>query len=140
MEFKPDNPVTLLCIQGMEKEGEGDPAKAAQLFEQAWNEAWNNFEKFTAAHYVARHQQRTEDKLKWDLTALELAGLSEEDVTTVLPSLYLNVAKGYEDLGDLESARNNYILANSFAARLPDDEYSKMIRFGISNGLKRVNS
>jgi rifampin ADP-ribosylating transferase len=39
--------------------------EASKLFLQAWNEATNDFEKFIAAHYVARHQQNVPDKLKW---------------------------------------------------------------------------
>ena len=57
MEFNPNNKIIKLCVQGMHMEGEGRPEEASRLFLQAWNEATNDFEKFTAAHYVARHQK-----------------------------------------------------------------------------------
>ena len=57
----------------MELEASQKPDEAQQLFFQAWNEATNDFEKFTAAHHVARHRNSVEDNLKWDETALALA-------------------------------------------------------------------
>jgi rifampin ADP-ribosylating transferase len=47
----------------MEMEVKGNPEEASKLFLQAWNEATTDFEKFTAAHYVARHQKSVADKL-----------------------------------------------------------------------------
>lgn len=129
-----------LCARGMEMEGKGMAEEASKLFLQAWNESTNDFEKFTAAHYVARHQQSITGKLKWDEEALKFA-LKIEDVTikTSLPSLYLNIAKCHEDLGDRSKARQNYELALSYSQFLPDDGYGKMIKGGIINGLDRVN-
>ena len=57
----------------MEMEGEGKPEDASRLFLQAWNEATNDFEKYIAAYYVARHQDNVRDKLKWLKTALRFA-------------------------------------------------------------------
>ena len=57
----------------MGMEGKGKPEEASKLFLQAWNEATNDFEKFTAAYYVARHQKNVSDKLKWLETALQSA-------------------------------------------------------------------
>jgi tetratricopeptide (TPR) repeat protein len=36
------------------------------------------------------------------------------------PSLYSNIAKCYEDLGNLENAKKNYELANSFKEKIFD--------------------
>jgi rifampin ADP-ribosylating transferase len=55
MEFDPRNNVVALCVQGMGMEDKGKPEEASRLFLQAWNEATNDFERFTAAYYVARH-------------------------------------------------------------------------------------
>lgn len=57
MQFDPNNHVVKPCANGMDKEGQGKLEEASSLFFQAWNEATNDFEKFTAAHYVARHQK-----------------------------------------------------------------------------------
>jgi rifampin ADP-ribosylating transferase len=46
-------------------EEKGKPDEAVKLFLQGWNEATNDFEKFIAAHYVARHQKTVSDKLEW---------------------------------------------------------------------------
>jgi len=139
MQFDPNNNVVKLCTQGMEMEGKGKPEDASRLFLQAWNEATNDFEKFTASHYVARHQKSIVDKLKWDETALQLAlKINNDTVKGIFPSLYLNVAKCYEDLNDFDNARKNYQLALSFTNLLPDSGYGNMIKGGIMNGIARV--
>src|SRR5215218_632064 len=115
MEFSPSNNVIKLCVQGMGMEDKGKPEEAGRLFLQAWNEAIDDFEKFTAAYYVARHQENVRDKLKWLETALRFAlKINDEAVKAAFPSLYSNIAKSYEDLGDLENAKKNHELANSF--------------------------
>jgi rifampin ADP-ribosylating transferase len=57
----------------MGMEDKGNPEEARRLFLQAWNESTNDFEKFTAAYYVARHQDNVRDKLKWLETSLKFA-------------------------------------------------------------------
>jgi tetratricopeptide (TPR) repeat protein len=139
MQFDPNSNVIKLCAQGMNLEREAKPEEAYQLFQQAWNEATNDFEKFTSAHYIARHQKTVSDKLKWDEIALSLAMKTDDDsMKANFPSLYLNIAKCYEDLQDIEKAKENYQTALSFAAHLPDDSYGKMIKSGIMNGIERV--
>jgi tetratricopeptide (TPR) repeat protein len=140
MEFDPNNNIVKLCAQGMDMEGKGNIEEASKLFVQAWNEATNDFEKFTAAHYVARHQKSVADKLKWDETALQLAlKINNETVKRTFPSLYLNIAKCCEDLNDLENAKKNYELALSFSNQLPDNGYGNMIKSGIMKGIERVS-
>jgi rifampin ADP-ribosylating transferase len=139
MEFDPNNKIVKLCAQGMEMEGRGKAEEASKLFLQAWNEATNDFEKFTAAHYVARHQKNVNDKLIWDETALLLAQkINNDTVNGAFPSLYLNIAKCYEDLKDLDNAKRNYDLAHSLVNLLPDNGYGTMIKAGIIKGLERV--
>lgn len=139
MQFDPDNNVVKLCAKGMEMEGQGKPKEAIKLFLRAWNEATNDVEKFTAAHYVARHQESVADKLKWDKIALSFAlKTKDNNVKETFPSLYLNIAKCYEDLKDLDNAKENYQSALSFSSLLPDDGYGKMIKSGIMNGIERV--
>ena len=121
MEFNPNNHVIKLCIEGMGMEEKGKPGEASKLFLQAWNEATNDFEKFTAAYYVARHQENTFDKLKWFQTALQFAlKISDVTVTSAFPSLYANIAKCYEGLNDHDNAKKNYELANTFKEKPSD--------------------
>ncbi len=116
MEFSPNNIVVKLCIQGMDMEEKGKPGEAGELFLRAWNEATDDFEKFIAAWYVARSQKNTSDKLKWHETALHLAlSINSEALTAAFAPLYVNIAKCYEDLGDLDKAKKNHELAISFA-------------------------
>jgi rifampin ADP-ribosylating transferase len=140
VQFDPNNPVIKLCAQGMEFEANQKPCEAEELFLKAWHEATNDFEKFTAAHYVARYQKSVEDKLNWDKTALAFAlKIADDSMSANYPSLYLNIGKCYEDLGDRDNARNNYQAALSFADSLSDDGYGQMIKSGIRNGLKRLS-
>jgi len=139
MLFDPENSIIKLCAKGIEKEGENLHSEAAQLFQQAWSEARNNFEKYIAAHYLARQQKSTKEKLDWDKVALDFALLVEDDeVKSSLPSLYLNIAKGHEDLGDVTQANENYRLALSFEKFLLNDGYGQLILSGIKAGLNRT--
>jgi hypothetical protein len=121
MEFNPANPIVKLCLQGMDMEEKGKPEEASKLFLQAWHDATDDFEKFTAAHYVARHQHTIADKLRWHKTALQFALIINNDtVSSALPSLYLHIAKCYEELSDPDNAAKNSELAASFAAKPSD--------------------
>jgi hypothetical protein len=115
MQFDPNNHIIKLCVRGMDMEGKGKPEEASRLFLEAWNEATNDFEKFTAAYYVARHQNNVHDKLKWLETSLQFA-LKINDVTVkgAFPSLYSSIAKCYEEVNDIDNAKKNHELANSF--------------------------
>jgi tetratricopeptide (TPR) repeat protein len=139
MEFDLNNPVVQLCVKGMNAEGEGKIEEAQQLFQQAWDVATNDFEAFTAAHYLARNQEDPNDNLKWNLEALTRANaINDDSFKGHYPSLYLNVAKSYETLGNNEEAARHYQLAADSAQYLPAGKYADMIRSGISAGLKRV--
>jgi hypothetical protein len=114
MDFNPNNHIIKLCIQGMQMEAEGKPEEASRLFVQAWNEATHDFEKFTAAYYVARHQEHVSDKLKWLETTLQFAlKINNDTVKSAFPALYLNIARCYEDLNDSDNAKKNHELAIS---------------------------
>lgn len=121
MEFSPGNPVVQLCLQGMALEEKGKPAEAASLFLKAWVEATNDFERFLAAHYIARHQQAVPDKLKWLETALQLAlKINDDAIKPAFAPLYVSIAKCYEDLNDPDQAKKNFQLANSFTGKPTD--------------------
>jgi Rifampin ADP-ribosyl transferase len=122
MEFNPSNNVIRLCIQGMGREEKGNAEEASRLFLQAWNESTNDFEKFTAAYYVARHQTNVRDKLKWLETALQFA-LKGNSVAAVsaFPILHSNIAQCHEELGDPDNARKNREIAKSFTNKPSDN-------------------
>jgi len=121
MEFSPNNNIVKLCIQGMDREEKDEPGAANRLFLQAWNEATNDFEKFIAAHFVARHQNELSGKLKWLETALQFAlKVNNDSVKGALSSLYLKIARCYEDMGDVNNAKKNNELAISFRGKVFD--------------------
>jgi tetratricopeptide (TPR) repeat protein len=121
MEFSPFNHIVKRCLQGMELEEKGRQEEAGKVFADAWNEATNDFEKFLAAYYVARHQVNVPDKLNWFQTALQLAlSINDDSVKEAYPSLYTNIAKCYEGLNDPGKAKENYELANSFIGKPTD--------------------
>lgn len=140
MHFDENNQVIKLCAEGMGKEMQGNNEDASRLFLQAWELAANNFEKFTAAHFVARQQDSVEGKLEWDIIALDFAlKVNDESVMGSYPSLYLNIGKGYEDLGDMDNAGKFYQSALSYTHLLPENEYGNMIKGGIENAIQRVS-
>jgi tetratricopeptide (TPR) repeat protein len=121
MEFNPSNNIVKLCIQGMEMEEKGRPEEAIRLFLRAWDEATNDFEKFTAAHYLVRHQKNIPDKLKWLETGLQFAlKINNDAVKGAFPPLYSNIAKCYEELGDQDNAKKNHELAKEFKDKPSD--------------------
>ncbi len=141
MQFDPENNVVKLCAQGMQNEAEGKIEDAHKLFQQAWDIAGNDFEAFTAAHYLARNQKDANDALKWNLEALSRANaIKDDDMKAHYPSLYLNVGKSYETLKNEPEANNYYQMAADSAAYLPPGKYSDMIKMGIAGGLKRTGT
>lgn len=121
MEFSQNNNIVRLCLKGIAAEKQGKSEEGSRLFLQAWNEATDDFEKFIAAYYVARHQKDTSAKLQWLETDLELAlKINDDTVKSAFPSLYSSIGKCYEDLGDSDKAKKNYELAASCSDRPTD--------------------
>ncbi|MEO6760479.1 MAG: hypothetical protein ABIO24_13555 [Saprospiraceae bacterium] len=141
MTFDPSNPIVQLCAQGMALEAEGKIPEAHQLFQQAWEAATNDFEAFTAAHFLARNQPDAPSNLHWNLEALHRAqAIPDESVQSYLPSLYLNVGKSHEQMDDLEQAVGYYRQAAEHSHLLPIGPYGDMIKSGISSALARTSS
>ncbi len=115
MEFDPRNKIIQLCVRGIGMADKGNAEEAGNLFQQAWDDAGDDFEKFIAAHFVARHQERVSDKLKWHEIALQTALIiNDENVKSTFPTLYSNIANCFEQLNEPDNARKNYELARSF--------------------------
>jgi hypothetical protein len=135
----PNNDVVKLCAQGMEEESKGNADEAAGLFVQAWTKSTNDFEHCIAAHYVARHQPSPALALRWNQEAMDYANrVDDGSVAEFLPSLYLNLGKSNEDLGNAERARELYQCAADRLARIPVGPYRDIVEDGIKRGLQRV--
>lgn len=103
----------------LEENGEFEEAK--DLFLLAWNEATDDFEKFIAAYYVARHQNKVSDTLQWYVITLQFASkINDAAVEAAFPLIYSNIAKCYEQLGDPDKAKMNYQFANSHEGKPSD--------------------
>ena len=108
IQFDPNNNIVRLCMIGMGMEDSGKLKEAGDSFHKAWSEATNDFERFISAYYIARHQLDCIEKLKWFETSLQFAlKWNDESVKSAFPALYQNIAKCYEDMGDLEKAKMN---------------------------------
>jgi len=115
IQFDPKNNIIKLCMLGMTMEDSGNSEDASLMFLKAWSGAKDDFERFISAYYVARHQKNIPDKLKWLETSLQFAlKLNDSNVKSAFPSLYLNIAKCYEELCDPGKAKKNYELSNSY--------------------------
>lgn len=122
IKFDPNNAVIKLCMTGMNMEEGGNVEGAITLFQQAWHEAKDDYERFIAAYHLARKQKSITDKLNWMETSLKCAlNINDENVKSAYKALYLNIAKCYEEFGDLENAKRNYELSNSYNGT-PSDE------------------
>lgn len=114
-KFSPANAVVKLCMKGMVQEDSGNTEEAAEVFQQAWREAADDYERFIAAYHLARRQKSAAEKLKWMEMSLKCAlKINDENVKSAYPALYENIAGCYEELGDLENAKRNDELAKSF--------------------------
>lgn len=104
-----ENPVIQLCVAGTQAEFQHRFDEAKAFYEQAWRIQTNAYEACIAAHYMARFRENPKLEFEWNLKALELAqSNSDGRVNPFLPSLYLNLGKSYEKLGDLDSAQMYY--------------------------------
>ena len=110
--MNPDNPVIKLCIEGTQAEFQGLIDKARSLYQQAWDAAQDDYEACIAAHYMARHQEDSRERLHWNQVALDKANaVADERVQAFYPSLYLNMGQSHELLGDRNEAKRYYDLA-----------------------------
>lgn len=107
-----NNPIIQLLISGTQAEFDRNMELACERYQQAWNLAADDYEACMAAHYMARCQENIEDALHWNLEALQRAiRVADGRTRDFFPSLYLNLGKSYEQMGDLNEAKRYYNLA-----------------------------
>ena len=106
------NPVIKLCLKGTQAEFEGSKEDACAHYRQAWDTAMDDYEACVAAHYVARCPESPKETFRWNQEALERAdAVGDERVKEFYPSLYLNMGRSYEELGNPEEASKYFSLA-----------------------------
>jgi tetratricopeptide (TPR) repeat protein len=135
----PNNPVVKLCAQGIEIEMKGRRDEARSLYLQAWQLRQDDVDACIAAHYVARHQETPAETLRWNELALTHAiSASADSVRSFFPSLYLNLGKSYEDVGDTSRARELYEQGEQCISDVPDGGYAEVVRQGLHDAMQRV--
>jgi tetratricopeptide (TPR) repeat protein len=121
----------------MQAEAEGRTDDARGLFHQAWEAATDDYEACVAAHYLARHQPTPKETLHWNQECLNRADLVADDrVRAFYPSLHVNMAKAYRDLGEPDQAHEHFTFAAGHIHELPQGQYSDWTRFAIAEGLR----
>lgn len=114
IKFDPNNAIIKLCMSGLGLEDSGNSEDAITMFHKAWHEATDDYERFIVSYHLARIQKSISDKLKWTKTSLQCAlKINDDNVKSAYSTLYLNIAKCYEELGDFDNAKRNYELSNS---------------------------
>lgn len=135
MTMDTENPVVALCADGMHAEADGRPEDARALFDQAWEAARDDYEACVAAHYVARHQDTPEERLRWNAESLTRAErVGDERVRGFYASLHLNLARDHRELGDETRAEDHYRLAAAHLDAVPPGPYRDLIRAALPSG------
>jgi tetratricopeptide (TPR) repeat protein len=131
MNMDTNNPIVKLCIEGSKAEFEGRKTDAFKIYLKAWEIKTNDYEACVAAHYIARFQETPEDVFFWNKKALDHAkAANDENINSFYPSLYLNMGRSLEALGNQEEANINYNLAIK-AGKAISDSYGEMIEQAI---------
>lgn len=107
-----DNPVIRLCAEGTRAELARRADDARRLYLEAWAASTDDYEACVAAHYLARFQDTPEETLRWNQEALTRAeNVGDERVRGFYPSLYVNLGRSHEALGNQRAADHYYHLA-----------------------------
>jgi hypothetical protein len=105
----PHSLVARLCIKATQAEFDGRMDDARDLGWQAWEAAQDDYEACMAAHYVARYQESPQGALRWHQEALARADAAgDERVGSFYASLYVNLGRAHEVLGNLAQAAEYY--------------------------------
>ena len=112
-----NNPVIALCMAGSRAELEGRRADAYALYAQAWEAVTDDYEACIAAHYGARGAAEPGEIFRWNRIALDRAVTADDErVQPFCPSLYLNMGRSHELLGEQAEAERFYALAAALGA------------------------
>jgi tetratricopeptide (TPR) repeat protein len=104
-----NSPSAKLCIKGIQAEFEHKLDDARNLYREAWSNAADDYDSCIAAHYIAHLEENLELALEWNLKALAHAKLVNDNrVEGFYASLFVNIGRSFELLGDLEQAQHYY--------------------------------
>ncbi|MFI5719852.1 hypothetical protein [Nocardia sp. NPDC051750] len=122
----------------------GDIATARARLLKIWAEIGalgDPLHRCTLAHYLADLYDDPAQALTWDIRALDAADAlsdtrvqqhhSSLQVAGFYPSLHLNLADNYRQLGSWAAAAEQLTAARKHLHALPDDTYGAMIRTAL---------
>jgi rifampin ADP-ribosylating transferase len=114
IKFDPKNNIIKLCMIGMGLNDSGKVEEAKAMFQKAFEEAADDYEKFIAAYHLAKQQENITEKLRLLMISLQCAqNINDDNVKSAYKALYENIAKCYEELNDFDNAKRNYELAEA---------------------------
>ncbi|MEV6275374.1 hypothetical protein [Nocardia sp. NPDC051832] len=124
----------------------GDPERARTGLAEIWKTIGpqgDPLHRCTLAHFMADLQPDPAQALAWDIRALDAAGsLSNKrvqqhhstlDVAGFYPSLHLNLADNYRQLGSFEAAQREIDSTRACLHTLNDDPYGATIRQAVDD-------
>lgn len=120
-EFSPSNKIVKMCMQAIYAYENNEFDKAIVLLEDAYKCSETEFEKFVSSYKKAEYENDLNNKLKWFEISIKHA-INSDCISskTAYSTLYLNIAKTYEKLNELENAKKNYDLSNKYK-EMPQD-------------------
>lgn len=118
---------------------EGEPERARQLFQKAWDTRRDDYDAAVAAHYVARHQPTPFLVLEWNARAVtHCECVTDGRATDLLPSLYLNLADSLLAVGRRAEARVVAERAAEYLQALRADGYRSFVALAIARLQERL--
>ncbi|AQU06178.1 hypothetical protein [Dehalococcoides mccartyi] len=139
MEIDVNNPIVRLCSDAIKAESEGRSTDALGLCMKAWEARTDAYDSCIVSHYMARYQDNVEGTFLWNQRALDFGeAVKDERVSGFFPSLYLNLGKSHEDMGDLTKASNYYNLALNTLNLVADGPYKGILAKGILTAIERT--
>lgn len=125
---------------------------ARALFAQLWTEIGGEhgdpLHRCAVAHSMADVQDDVGEELRWDLLALEAAGLLTDERVALAgidgtaagfhPSLHLNIGECYRRLGKLDRAREHVRRGLAALPALADSGYRAMVMDGLDRLEQRL--
>lgn len=106
MEFSPQNDIVKRCLLGINAAEHNENERAVEHFQEAWQVATADFEKYLAAYFLARYQKEEKTKISWLHTVLEFANkLNNPMVQPVFQEVYLQLATCYSQQKDEQLAQ-----------------------------------
>lgn len=121
--FNPQNKIIRLCMLGMNLiEEQGDFEEGMDTLKKALSESENDFDRFIVTYKTAKYEKESSIKLRL-LEECKQYIIKSDDygVKSTFSTIYLDIARCYEELGDLEKAKANYELSDLYNTN-PCDE------------------